>query len=139
MWAWLKQLLGIGAGAEDKVKNFDDVTTDEEIEEYRKQGKQPIPTEKIVGSVGRAHELDQNFRYRKRGITGRYTSIADAMREGKPMEPIKVVKVKRERAKTEYYVVDGHHRVAEAKKRGLDEMNADITEAVIKPDDDAEK
>lgn len=136
MLDWLKRLLGKAETDEqDGVKNFDAATADLNEKQYQRLGSRSIPTDKIVGSVGRAHELDENFRYRKRDDTGRYQYISEAIRQGKPADPIKVLRVKRQRQDSEYYVLDGHHRVAEAKKQNYREMNADVTD-VVTPDNE---
>jgi ParB-like nuclease domain len=137
MWAWLKKLLGMGEKEKGRVKDFEEETTNFRSKRYERKGQQPIDTKKIVGSVGRAHELDDTFHYRERARTGRFQRIQDAMREGKPMEPIKVLRVKRDRRDSQYFVLDGHHRVAQAKEDGFDQMNADVTD-VIPEDNDAD-
>src|SRR5688500_17681812 len=89
-------------------------------------GMKTIPAVKIVGSVGRAQNLRSDFFYRTgRAMTARFVSIGKAMEAGKVLPPIEVYKAKLRRAqdgreieRTEYYVVDGHHRVAMAKKLG---------------------
>jgi len=59
------------------------------------------------------------------------------MEEGKVLPPIEVYKARLRRQdeetglqieKTEYYVVDGHHRVAMAKKLGQDYLDAHVVE-----------
>jgi len=120
------------------VRSFYDDTADIPDKEYHKVGTQPIPTRKIVGSVDRAHELDGDFHYKGRRMTGRFKRVDSAMVEGKPQEPIKVVKVKRDKRETQYYVADGHHRVANAKSHHFDEINADITEVSSHHDEDNE-
>ncbi|HLA42995.1 MAG TPA: ParB/Srx family N-terminal domain-containing protein [Aggregatilineales bacterium] len=134
---WLSRFLS--QSAEDKkqkmLKSFEEETAHLHIEAVRKPGIVSIEIDKIVGSVGRAHELDKNFHYRKRAKTERYHIIEDAMRSGKPMEPVKVFKLKRGRETSEYYVVDGHHRVAQAKQHGYTEINADVTEVIILDDE----
>lgn len=143
MWAWLKKLFQNTTREKDErktlIKDFDNIAADLPEHDFQHQGIQSIPTDKIVGSVGRARELDHQFRYRKRAITDRYYSIQEAARQGKPQEPIKVVRIKRDRTNSEYYVIDGHHRVADAKRKNYDEMNADVTDLVIKTDDPDEK
>ena len=129
MLAWLKKFFG--SNDPSQVKSFDAESGQLNIRDYQKAGKASIKTGKIVGSVGRAHELDAEFRYRGRDLTDRYHSMNQANRDGRPSAPIKVIKVKRDRSESEYYVMDGHHRVAQAKKQGYDEMNAEVTEAII--------
>jgi hypothetical protein len=99
-------------------------------------GMKTIPAAKIVGSVGRAQNLRSDFFYRTgRAMTARFVSIGKAMEEGKVLPPIEVYKAKLRRAhdgreieRTEYYVVDGHHRVAMAKKLGQDYLDAHVVE-----------
>jgi hypothetical protein len=98
---------------------------------FRQLGIVSIPIEKIVGSVGRAHELDKRFRYRGRVITERYQQAAVNLEKGEPRQPIKVYKLKRLRALSEYYVLDGHHRLAAVIRQGNGEINAFVTEVQI--------
>jgi len=132
MASWLKQFF---SGDDDKLKDFDQETAGLGIQELRKIGVQSIAIDKIVGSVGRAHELGKDFRYRERAITARYHSIEDALRVGKPMDPIKVFRLQRPGAAEEYYVVDGHHRVAQAKQHGYTDINAEVTDVILLQDD----
>ena len=102
-------------------------------------GMKTVPAEKIVGSVGRSHNLRSDFFYRTgRAMTARFVRIGQAMEAGKVLPPIEVYKAKVRRqqgppgpaqdAVTEYYVVDGHHRVAMAKKLGQDYLDAHVVE-----------
>ena len=99
-------------------------------------GMKTIPAAKVVGSVGRAQNLRSDFFYRTgRAMTQRFVRIGQAMEEGKILPPIEVYKARlrrkegeREVEKTEYYVVDGHHRVAMAKKLGQDYLDAHVVE-----------
>lgn len=130
---WLKKKIGLAEDAgikalADQIENVDGIET-------CKHGVISIPVKQIVGSVDRAHELNSSFRYRGRAITSRYHNINQAMRDGAPMKPIQVVKISgRDRCDSEFYVVDGHHRVANAKARGFDEINAQVTEIIL-PDE----
>jgi hypothetical protein len=92
-----------------------------------------VPTSKIVGSVGRWQNLRSDFFYRKGGVTQRFHRIGEAMRKGVALPPIQVYKLKKppvkgEVAPSEYYVVDGHHRVAMARKLGQDFLDAEVKE-----------
>jgi hypothetical protein len=91
-----------------------------------------------VGSVGRTQTLRSDFFYKHgRVITARFQRIGKAMREGKTLPPLELYKVKHERSETaeaadcqvsEYFVVDGHHRVAMARKLGQDFLDAHVVE-----------
>ncbi|HEV2123182.1 MAG TPA: hypothetical protein VGW38_10460, partial [Chloroflexota bacterium] len=95
-----------------------------------------IPASKIVGSVGRAQNLRSDFFYKTgQAMTARFVRIGKAMEQGKVLPPIEVYKAKLRRKqgeqevdKTEYYVMDGHHRVAMAKKLGQDYLDAHVVE-----------
>ena len=106
-------------------------------------GMKIIPAAKVVGSVGRSQNLRSDFFYRTgAAMTARFRRIGQAMEEGKVLPPIEVYKAKlrrsdadtgREIEKTEYYVVDGHHRVAMAKKLGQDYLDAHVVEYKVAP------
>lgn len=99
-------------------------------------GMRTVPTHKIVGSVGRAQNLRSDFFYRTgKAMTARFVGIGKAMEQGKVLPPIEVYKAKLRRRRgqaeadvSEYYVVDGHHRVAMAKKLGQDYLDAHVVE-----------
>jgi hypothetical protein len=109
-------------------------------------GMATIPTRKVVGSVGRAHELRSDFFHRTgRAVTARYVSIGRAMERGVALPPIEVYKARQARRRgeveavvTEYYVVDGHHRVAMARKLGQDYLDAHVVEYRLKRPDPQE-
>ncbi|MBZ0307599.1 MAG: ParB N-terminal domain-containing protein [Anaerolineae bacterium] len=133
MWTWLKNLLS----DDGRVKSFEEEIAAYPEVTYEKRGLMSIPLQHIVGSVGRAHELNKSFHYRKRSNTQRYVAVNEAMRIGRPSDPIQVVKIKRDRADSEYYVIDGHHRVATAIEEGFESINAFVTEVIV-PENDAE-
>jgi hypothetical protein len=104
-------------------------------------GMATIPARKVVGSVGRAHNLRSDFFYRTgQAVTARFVGIGRAMERGVALPPIEVYKARLRRRRgerdtvvTEYYVVDGHHRVAMAKKLGQDYLDAHVVEYRVKP------
>jgi hypothetical protein len=103
-------------------------------------GMRTIPAAKIVGSVGRAAVLRSDFFYKSGKVTGRFVRIGQAMERGVALPPIEVYWARprrrrggREAAVTEYYVVDGHHRVAMAKKLGQDYLDAHVVEYRLAP------
>ncbi len=124
------------AGGHGDAKSFEKDVEGAGVVGRVEGGMRTIPAEKIVGSVGRAHNLRSDFFYRTgQAMTGRFVRIGKAMQEGKVLPPIEVYKAKlrrqegeREVERTEYYVVDGHHRVAMAKKLGQDFLDAHVVE-----------
>jgi hypothetical protein len=97
-------------------------------------GLHTIPTAKVVGSVSRWRELGSDFFYRTgKGVTARYRRIGAAMRGGAALPAVEVYRLKKlprgdekRSPSSEYYVVDGHHRVAMARKLGQDFLDAHI-------------
>jgi hypothetical protein len=99
------------------------------------RGIQTVPTDKIVGSVSRWQNLRSDFFYRSGEVTARFHRVGAAMRAGTILPPLELYKLKprrrvggEERAVTEYYVVDGHHRVAMARQLGQDYLDAHVVE-----------
>jgi hypothetical protein len=87
-------------------------------------GVRPIPVEQVVGTDSRASSFTRDFEPRNGFSTARLRSLADAFPDG-GFPPIVAVKLG-----DTYFVIDGHHRVALARRRGADMIDADITEFI---------
>jgi hypothetical protein len=97
-----------------------------EPRQLREAGEQLIPVASIVGSVDGASQLfDRNFRPVSDRARARLGSVLVAMRQGEPFPPIEVWAWR-----GEYYVLDGHHRVAAARALGSDYISAHVIEVV---------
>jgi hypothetical protein len=97
-----------------------------EPRQLREAGEQFIPVASIVGSVDGASQLfDRNFRPVSDRARARLGSVLVAMRQGEPLPPIEVWAWR-----GEYYVLDGHHRVAAARALGSDYISAHVIEVV---------
>lgn len=100
------------------------------------RGSKIVETKKVVGSVGRWQNLRSDFFYKRgQAITQRFIRIGQAMKQGKTLPSVDLYKIKRRKpgekekeGNSEYYVVDGHHRVAMAKKLGQDFLDANVVE-----------
>jgi hypothetical protein len=92
--------------------------------QLRDAGEQFIPVASIVGSVDGASQLfDRSFRPMSERAHARLGSVLLAMRQGEPLPPIEVYAWR-----GEYYVLDGHHRVAAARALGSDFISAHVIE-----------
>lgn len=92
--------------------------------QLREAGEQFIPVASIVGSVdGAAQLFDRNFRPVSDRARARLGSVLVAMRQGDPIPPIDVWAWH-----GDYYVLDGHHRVAAARALGWDYISAHVVE-----------
>ncbi|HEV8633939.1 MAG TPA: hypothetical protein VG370_06830 [Chloroflexota bacterium] len=92
------------------------------------RGYKEVPVERIVGSVSRWRNLRSDFFYRTGKVTGRFLRVGEAMRQGKALPPLELYKVKPKGEPSQYYVVDGHHRVAMAKQLDQGEVDAHVVE-----------
>ena len=84
-------------------------------------GIQPIPIDRIVGSVGRSHDFGRDFRLPPWVSRSRLASLRSAYPDG-DMPAIDVFEVG-----GGYFVEDGHHRVALARERHAEYIDAQVT------------
>lgn len=90
----------------------------------RDAGEQLVPVDRIVGSVdGASQPFDRNFRPLDDRARARLSSVLTAVREGEPLPPIEVWAWH-----GDYYVLDGHHRVAAARALASDDTSAHVLE-----------
>src|SRR5690242_3070037 len=96
-------------------------------------GVRTAEVRRIVCSVGRAAELGPDFLpiHGRRRMTQRLKRIIRAMENGVEMPPLDLYKLK-----SDYYVLDGHHRVAAARQLGQLYLDAIVTELVPARDTD---
>lgn len=92
---------------------------------HRNIGITVIELDRIVGSVDRYKDFDQNFEWLHRRPDGRSKRIEQAMARGEILPPIDVYELD-----DKYYVMDGHHRVRAAKKIGQEFMDANVTRLI---------
>jgi hypothetical protein len=85
-------------------------------------GVRPIDVGRIVGTEGRAGDFDREFHALKPGVRERRRRVAAAFPNG-DFPPIVAYKLG-----DAYFVVDGHHRVAVARSRGMATVDAEVTE-----------
>jgi ParB/Sulfiredoxin domain len=86
-----------------------------------------IPVARIKGSVDKAGQLTPTFLPKKENVrSSRFRSIMQALARGVELPPIEVYYVKRE-----YYVIDGHHRVAAAIANGVKYIDAVVHECIV--------
>jgi hypothetical protein len=85
-------------------------------------GMRSIPVDHVVGTEGRAGDFDRRFSPRRRHVSERMRRVSEAFPDG--AFPAIVVHQLGEA----YFVIDGHHRVAVARRRGIDYIDAEVTE-----------
>jgi hypothetical protein len=106
-----------------RIRSFRETQLREGAFEARARGLQPVALERIVGSVSRWRDFDQRFRPRRDLPRERLVRVRLAVREGRPLPPVELYQVREE-----FFVLDGHHRVAAARERGYRTIEARVTE-----------
>jgi len=91
----------------------------------RSIGITAIELDRVVGSVDRYKDFDQDFEWLHRKPDDRSKRIERAMARGEILPPIDVFELD-----NKYYVADGHHRVRAAKKIGQEFMDANVTRLI---------
>ena len=118
----LRRIGGLLTGRPQRtLLNLEDVK--ERLGSYEQSygGLRPIPVEKIIGSVARSSDFDDDFLPLSDRLVDRWQSLENRFPDGS-FPPISVFKLG-----DAYFVADGHHRVAIAKQRGYDFIDAEIT------------
>jgi hypothetical protein len=125
------RLAGIGQGRPRGrlAKSFKENQKKEEAFDHKDRGVSMVPVSKIVGSVGRYHDFDSEFRPLHHMPSERLQSIRQAMQGGRRLPPVQLYQIK-----DEYYVLDGNHRIAAAKEIGRDDIEAKIVEFIPSKD-----
>lgn len=96
---------------ETNPTNFNARQEQEEAYEAVERGTLMVPLDRIVGSVGRYHDFDNQFRTHSHTVDERLKGIIDAMKDGKTLPPISLYQIK-----DDYFIVDGHHRFRAARE-----------------------
>jgi hypothetical protein len=84
-------------------------------------GVRPIRVGDIVGTVSRIGDFDRDFLPKRSKIQERWRRVEETYPEG-DFPPIVVYELD-----GRYFIVDGHHRVAIARQRGIEYIDAEIT------------
>ncbi len=126
-----RKLLGVSDNktAENNSHSFSTRQESEEAYKSIKRGTSMVPLEKIVGSVGRYHDFDNQFRSGGGKRDVRLESIIEVMKSGKAMPPISLYQIK-----NDFFILDGHHRFKAAQELGLTEIHSRIVELLPSKD-----
>jgi hypothetical protein len=120
------------AGAPRTVKSFDRaVEAAGGVRGRVDAGLRVVPVAEVVGSVDRWRTLRPDFLpVDGGGLTARHRRVAEAMRDGRALPPVELYRLAPAPpgGRGEYYVVDGHHRVAVARRLGQDFLDAHVVE-----------
>lgn len=88
-----------------------------------KAGLQPVPIQRIVGSLGRSHDFNSAFQPLSDTNRNRWVNIATLKLLGEYLPPVELIQIR-----GVYFVIDGHHRISVARALGQDIIDAEVTE-----------
>src|SRR5215208_5852411 len=114
------------ARTHDRLLELDEV--ERRLKPFGRQylGVREIPLDALVGTDSRAGAFTRDFRPLHDFSRERLRSLEDAFAEA-AFPPIVAVKL----GET-YFVIDGHHRTALARRRGAEMIDADVTELIAR-------
>jgi len=107
----------------DHISAFNDQDEAHEHVKFIDHGTKSVDLDKIIGSVGKYHDFDSRFRPKKQVSDKRFSRIKKAIHDGRQLPPVQLYQIR-----SDYYVLDGNHRVAAAKELGQTRIQADVTE-----------
>lgn len=121
-------------GRSDDLLSYEDVRQKLHGMPSSRRELRDIPLDKIVGSVGRATDFNNQFLPRKPSGAERWARVKSAMESLEGVPPIDVYQIG-----DAYFVLDGNHRVSVAREGGLTHIQAWVTEVetrvAFSPDD----
>jgi hypothetical protein len=117
---------GLRAGRRDRLLELDEVERRLKPFGRRYLGVREIPLDALVGTDGRASSFTRDFRPLRSFSRDRLRSLEGAFADG-AFPPIVTVKLGEA-----YFVIDGHHRAALARRGGAEMIDADVTELIAR-------
>jgi hypothetical protein len=131
--AWLRRSQAAGRqrrSERDVLPSLSSVYPSTGAAPRRRIGLRAVDLDRIVGTVRNPSQNTADFlplpRLRGQNWKGRWQRITGAMDRLAMLPPIELVQ-----AGDDYYVVDGHNRVAAARRAGAAEIDADVTQLLL--------
>lgn len=125
--ASLKSVISHLTGEKIDLLSYGEVLKSLRLQGQVERGRQEIPLDKIIGSVGRYTDFTRDFLPRKSSDSQRWVSVKVATESMMGVPPIEVYKVG-----DFYFVRDGNHRVSIARQNGQSHIEAYITEVLTR-------
>jgi nucleotide-binding universal stress UspA family protein len=121
--AMMRRIWAQVTGQNNDLIPFEDLRKTLGLINQRYRGVQPVPLDKIIGSLGRSRDFDRVFLPTQGHSQRKWLSIDSAHMEGVTLPPVQLYKVG-----DAYFVVDGHHRVSVARQKEQAFIDAEVTE-----------
>jgi hypothetical protein len=121
--AALQEMAARLTGQSVELLSFEEIRDKLQLRTRSDRGRQEIPVDAIVGSVGRYSDFTRSFLPRRDSDKDRWVRVQEAMVEMVNLPPIEVYKIDQV-----YFVLDGNHRVSVARQLGITHLEALVTE-----------
>ncbi|NLX42340.1 MAG: universal stress protein, partial [Chloroflexi bacterium] len=108
---------------EGKLIPYEDLKRSIDLHEQRYRGLQPVPLDRIIGSLGRSGDFDRVFTPLSQFLQPKWVSVNRASRAGVHLPAVSLYRVG-----DAYFVVDGHNRVSVARQGGQAFIDAEVIE-----------
>ena len=132
-----QQIMARLTGRSAELLSFDEVQQRLRLGDGVNRGRQEIPLEAIVGSVGRYNDFTRSFLPRQDSDQERWARVKQAMSRSRGVPPIEVYQIGQV-----YFVLDGNHRVSVARQMGASHIEAYVilfdTKVTLTPNDNAD-
>ena len=119
----MARILGVLRNEKDELLSLDDVRSMLKPTGETYRGMRAVPIDAVVGSEGRYRDFNSEFLPRRRHLRSRWERIDVAHYRSITLPPITLYKVG-----TVYFVRDGNHRVSVARTKGVEFVDAEVTE-----------
>jgi hypothetical protein len=132
--AWLRRLaLRLrGMPAEEGAQpSFADLQNALRAHNRVRRGVRIVDTDEIVGSVGRSKDFDRRFLPLRASTGERWKRVDVAFHRGEDLPPVSLYKLD-----SDYFVLDGNHRISVARYHGVRAVEAEVTEFLPPRDGD---
>jgi hypothetical protein len=124
---FLRKVWSLVTREDTDLMAWDDVRTKLHLRGFIHRGMQTVPMAKIVGSVGRYRDFDNAFLPVQEQSSSRWRKINRAFYKDISLPPVNLYKVG-----DVYFVLDGNHRVSVAREHGVQYIDAEVQEAIMR-------
>ncbi len=123
----MRSIWALMSGRDTALMAWDEVRDKLKLRGLIYRGVQTVPLDKIVGSVGRYRDFDNEFMPTQNQSADRWRKVNRAFYEDISLPPVQLYKVGEV-----YFVLDGNHRVSVAREHGATYIDAEVQEAVTR-------
>jgi hypothetical protein len=88
------------------------------------RGRRTVEVSRIVGSLGKHEQFDQNFMPSSKASPDKWKRIDRAFRREQELPPVSLLELG-----GDYFVNDGNHRMSVARFHGVEWIDAEVTES----------